>query len=305
MKRIFTTILTFATAMFAFAQNPASTVLTTNFDAAFGGSVNPTGWISANLTTADVVKATAPGYGGSVSAAKIETKTINTLFGLPLPPEIPGVSGIMLSGTIGVVGTTIKVKQGVPYTSKPEGMVYFTKYAPVNTDTAFAYLMLTKWNAALHKTDTIGLTADTISSAITDWTKRIVPIHYLNNVDSPDTMVVLFSSSSRNAAQLGTVLYVDEIIFYPVNTSNLAEESTNVLLVYPNPVSNVLNLKNVDSNVSNIKIFSIDGSKVFDDKILAVSSTLNLASFANGLYYLVGSDVNNNVITKTKFEILK
>jgi hypothetical protein len=98
---------------------------------------------------------------------------------------------------------------------------------------------------------------------------------------------------------------LDEINLYPTGTSNIIETASDNLVVYPNPVSSVLNLKNIDSNISNIKIFDVSGKKVFENKISTFTSTLNLSALSNGLYYMIGSDANNNAISKTKFEVLK
>jgi len=195
----------------------------------------------------------------------------------------------------------------MPYTSKPEGMSYYAKYTPVGNDTAFAYLTLSKWNASQHKRDTIGYTVDKIYSSITNWSKRILPITYTNTIDNPDTLLIIFSSSSRvqTVAQLGSTFTIDEISLYPTGTSNIIETASDNLVLYPNPVSSVLNLKNIDSNISNIKIFDVSGKKVFENKISTFTNTLHLSALSNGLYYLIGSDANNNAISKTKFEVLK
>jgi len=77
MKRIFTTIFTLATTIVALAQNPASTVLSTNFDAAFEPNIlnpSPKGWVSANLLAAGVVTATNPGYGVVFLQLKLKQK---------------------------------------------------------------------------------------------------------------------------------------------------------------------------------------------------------------------------------------
>lgn len=303
MKRIFTAIFTLATTIVALAQNPASTVLSTNFDAAFATSSNPTGWVSANVIQAfsglpPIVTPNNPGYGGSISSVKIVT----TQFQSPDSNSIPNKSGILLTGTINIA--TQKLKQGIPYTSKPEGMAYYTKYSPAGIDTAFTIVALTKWNGTSR--DTIGFATDIITSNIISWSKRIVPIIYDATLTAaPDTLIILFSSSSRVAPKLGSTFILDEINLYPTGTSNIIETASDNLVVYPNPVSSVLNLKNIDSNISNIKIFDVSGRKVFENKISTFTSTLHLSALSNGLYYLIGSDANNNAISKTKFEVLK
>ena len=306
MNKIYTTITAIALTLSAFAQNPASTVLTTNFDGAFGGQVNPTGWVSANLTTPDVVSASAPGYGGSISAAKIVTKTINVpIPGMALPPEIPAQSGILLTGTIGFVGAAISLKQGQPFTQKPEGMAYWAKYAPVNTDSAFAFVLLTKWNSVANKRDTIGITSDVISSSLPTWTKRILPINYLNTTDNPDTLNIIFSSSSRFAPQLGSAFSIDEIILYPANTSGVLELENNGVSIFPNPAQNFLNINISNNNITKLTIYSIEGTIVAEEKVLNFTNKINIANLSNGLYFISASDSKNNVVSKSKFEVIR
>ena len=304
MNKIYTTILMSMFALCSMAQNPASTVLSTSFDEAFNdlGS-NPKGWVSANLLTPGIISAVTPGYAGSISAAKIETKTLGLN---PAPAIIPTTSGILLSGKLVQVGFSYTIVQGVPYTNKPEGMAYWAKYAPVGTDTGFAYVLLTKWNTTTLKRDTVGIAGDTISSAIATWTKRLLPILYNSTTITPDTLSILFSSSSRTAAQVGTVMHVDELFLYLPTQSNISEKGENEMNIYPNPASNILYLKNYSNESSSVVLRDMLGRVILTEKLLKNDmNTISLNEVPVGVYLLSSYNSKGEILQTKKLSVIR
>ena len=291
-------------ALCGMAQNPASTVLSTNFDGAFTdfGS-NPTGWVSANIIATGTVTASTPGYGGSVSAAKIETKTLAIN---PNPNIIPTTSGILLAGKLQQVGFSYTILQGQPYTNKPEGMAYYTKYTPVGVDSGFAYVLLSKWNTVTNKRDTIAIGGDTIKSAIATWTKRNVHLFYTTTTVTPDTLQILFSSSSRTAAQLGTLMYVDEINLYEAGTSGVKETIEKDFELYPNPANNYFIVKNYKSKYSSMMLRDLTGQVKLQSQLAKNESTkIDLNELASGVYFVSILNDRGEIIQTKKLNVVK
>ena len=304
MNKIYTTIFLSMLSMFSMAQNPAASILSTNFDAAFtelGGE--PKGWVSANLLTSGaIVSSSTPGYGGSTSAVKITTDSIPNN---PSPGLIPTISGILLTGKI-QIGLTATIIQGKPYTNKPEGMAYYAKYMPVGVDSGFAYALLTKWNAGLNKRDTVAIGGDTLKSAIAAWSKRNLHLFYYTTTVNPDTLTILFSSSSRKAAHKGTAMYVDEINLYEPNTSGLKDVAEKDFEMYPNPASNYFVVKNFKSKYNSVLVRDLTGQVKLQEQLAKNESTrIDLNDIASGVYFVSILNEKGEVLQTKKLNVIK
>lgn len=65
------------------------------------------------------------------------------------------------------------------------------------------------------------------------------------------------------------------------------------LTIYPNPVKDVLNLKN-DSEISKISVYSLDGKLIRDKKVHSKETTINLSGISSGSYIGVIESANGN-----------
>ena len=129
---------------------------------------------------------------------------------------IPGMLG---STTLDIPHQTIHL--GKPYTQKPLRFKGFYKYAPVAGDSALIEVLLTRYNTALGKRDTVAITKNIIKATVTEYTAFDYTLTYLNNSLTPDTATVLLVSSAginftnltECVGQPGSIMYVDEIDF--------------------------------------------------------------------------------------------
>lgn len=83
------------------------------------------------------------------------------------------------------------------------------------------------------------------------------------------------------------------------NTASLNQLAFN-LEIYPNPVSDVLNIKNSENNIKEIKILSLEGKVI---KSLVYSSQINVSDLTHGLYivhleFVDGNSKKLNLIKK-------
>lgn len=88
---------------------------------------------------------------------------------------------------------------------------------------------------------------------------------------------------------------IHEIEFYgnsslSIDDNDLADE----IKMYPNPVKDILTLKNIRTNVNLLQVFSIDGRKVYEKAVNSSGSEikLDMSPFANGTYILNVLDSN-------------
>jgi hypothetical protein len=88
-----------------------------------------------------------------------------------------------------------------------------------------------------------------------------------------------------------------------VGTENVAQQQSQQIKVYPNPTSNILNIQYTDFEKKQLSITNVLGRI---EKTLALqneNTSINMADFANGIYYLTLYDENKPIYT-TKFVVL-
>ncbi len=90
-----------------------------------------------------------------------------------------------------------------------------------------------------------------------------------------------FSISANNEYWLDDVLYQD----FPIDAAGTADFNEKQFSVYPNPVSNVLNLQAKEA-ISSVSIFNVLGQEVYNANIDALTSTVDMSNFASGAYFV-------------------
>ena len=63
--------------------------------------------------------------------------------------------------------------------------------------------------------------------------------------------------------------------------------SKNVITLYPNPSTGVLNVKSDKIVIQQVEIFDISGRRVFNEKINVLRKELNLNSLNSGSYWVI------------------
>jgi Secretion system C-terminal sorting domain len=116
----------------------------------------------------------------------------------------------------------------------------------------------------------------------TQWKTANISLHNLDNVT--DVMLKF-----EGVADGGNMLYLDNINF-DSNEGAVVNEIVNVsgkLYVYPNPTSDFIKIDLQDeSNLKTIEIYNVVGSLIFSQNVNSNSISLNISSFASGLYFI-------------------
>lgn len=77
------------------------------------------------------------------------------------------------------------------------------------------------------------------------------------------------------------------IYYYSDDTMGLNDLSdSNFITIYPNPVTNTLNIKLKDQIQADASLFDINGRKIFEQKIQALNTSLNIEALNAGIYVL-------------------
>lgn len=109
-----------------------------------------------------------------------------------------------------------------------------------------------------------------------------------------------------DAGVVGDGFYFDdlEIRVIPLASTNIKENTTEEITLYPNPANNLLNLKSPLLKNGSIEVYDASGKLVFNkQKINTSTLQLEVGDFDNGLYIL--HVMNNNSTFKRKFLISK
>ncbi|PKA83462.1 putative secreted protein (Por secretion system target) [Ulvibacter sp. MAR_2010_11] len=93
----------------------------------------------------------------------------------------------------------------------------------------------------------------------------------------------LYSLSTDNEMYVDDVEYIND--FYPDPNLGIGDLNAKGFAAYPNPVSNVLNLR-ANEEISSVAIFNVLGQQVYNAKVNALNSTIDMSSYASGAYFV-------------------
>ncbi|WP_158848586.1 DNRLRE domain-containing protein [Algibacter sp. L1A34] len=93
-----------------------------------------------------------------------------------------------------------------------------------------------------------------------------------------------------------------ELVIEYASTTLGVDDEDIVIGMYPNPVSNTLNLSlgsaNLNLNETSIKVFALSGQKVMETKVDSKNIKLDVSKLNSGIYMLMISDTSKNITRK-------
>ena len=160
-------------------------------------------------------------------------------------------------------------------------------------DQASARVYVLKWNETRSRRDTIG-SGEILLNAASEYTEFICPIVYIST-ELPDSITVILDCSLMNRLGHGGVFVGGGGVasFFTVDSIELVEENLGVtqpqkmdIVVYPNPVMDVLNIKNFKGDV---QIYDAVGKFVSSHDLL-VAEDISVINLTSGVYHLQLND---------------
>jgi hypothetical protein len=131
---------------------------------------------------------------------------------------IPGFA-TLADFTINMTTQNFEIIGGEPFSHRPNYVVGYYKFAPQGGDNCLIGILLSKYNNAEGKIDTIAGGIFESGDAKSEWTYVEIPLEYIS-MENPDTLnVVILSSSDENNMNVGTTLKVDSLAFGYCNIS--------------------------------------------------------------------------------------
>jgi hypothetical protein len=261
-------------------------------------SGNPTTWGSFDemLTNLGITGTTletpvTPSFAGT-NACQLKTQNV-PLLGANL-------SGLVCSGPVSYTGSGISFK-GRPYTSQPTDYSFQYKYTPVAGDTAVSQVVFTKWNGTSR--DTLAYGGMIYTAAASAFTLSTIPIVWINPA-LPDSVTMIFASSSGAVPQINTTFIIDDIqMNFALGVSEPFMD--NNFSVFPNPASDLVNFTTTNDKADNVMIFDLAGREVAREKFFEKKAQINIDLLPAGLYIYHILDIDGNELKSSKLTISK
>lgn len=192
------------------------------FTTTSGSYINPMGGFLQSLNE---LSSLPPETGGPGPAtADTVTDCVEGKYAVKLTSKNFTSHGIFVPGYIGASQLDIPratIHLGKPYSKRPRSLHASYKYAPVGGDSALIQVMLSKYNTAEGKRDTISFNKMIVKNAVSSYTQLDIPLTYLDGASIPDTLIVIFAASAKIdfgnlmscAGKEGSTLWVDDLEF--------------------------------------------------------------------------------------------
>ncbi len=224
-------------------------------------------------------------HGGTYAARAVAA---NFQLG-PVTIFIPG-----MIGTAVLDMANIRALIGKPCADcRPVKLKGYFKFEPVNGDSCSAAVLLSKWNTASGKRDTVGFGKLVQKEAVDSWKEFEVPVNYTSAgpIDSISVLVVAGAGYNLNSfmecvGQPGTTMYVDDLMLeYAAGFLEPVNSQVSVK-AYPNPASDLLYIE-VERQISGarLEIFNNMGIKVQATPMTGTRKTLSVNGLPSGLYH--------------------
>lgn len=169
-------------------------------------------------------------------------------------------------------------------------------------DTAIAWMIMSKWNTATQKRDTIGVGKTSLFAA-SSYTPFNCVVQYFNNL-IPDTATIVLDPSivkrdtSANAityittnAQIATASYLTLDDIQINQTNSIENQNIEQLKIYPNPAEDYIT---ISYGCALIKIVDMMGKNVLPIHE-PLNNKINISQLGNGIYFAYYLDESNQI----------
>jgi hypothetical protein len=180
----------------------------------------------------------------------------------------------------------------------PDSLVGCFKYAPANSDSGYCQIMWLSDN----EMDTTCYNRIDFHTA-TNWTRFSSPLCPAEN-GSSQKLSLLFSSSwgdgSLGEAEVGSVLFLDNISFVNAPQGIDQTESETTWTVYPNPTQGELNVQVLKGKKARIEIIDVTGKRMKYVDLTDDKSVIDLSQLVAGVYLYQIRTLENQVLRSGK-----
>ena len=293
MKKLITFFTVIIISTTAFAQIPNGGFDTwTNTS----GYNMPTGWDNLNPMTSPMsVYTCTKGTPGVVGSGYLELNTQN-VSGMGVMP------GVAVSGKMDMMSFT--ALSGFPYAMRPTQLTGSWQYMASGSDMGFISVLLTKWNIAMSKRDTVSYTIQNLSGMMMSWAPFTINLTYMST-SVPDSAIIILSASNLVFPVAGSMLNVDNLALAGVPSSvAVIAGNSSLLFISPNPATGSAALAYHSISGKDVEVLLTDMAgrnliKMSSNTIMGDNNiSLNVSNLAKGIYLLKVIDGDNIQVQK-------
>ncbi|MDB5282720.1 MAG: bacillolysin [Bacteroidota bacterium] len=229
-----------------------------------------------------------------------------------LVPGAIACAGMICYGVMGVVGDprlTNAYSQGLAFTDKPEWLNFYMKINHLVPDTASYAYVFTRWDSVALKEDTLAISVQQINDddiIQNEWLSFTDTIHYLLP-GNPDTLHLIFRGGiNGDMSKIGNTVWLDDVSFYYATTGLRYLDADDVISIYPNPASDLLNVK-LDGALkgNSFEVYDVTGRIMKSMVIENLSFSISLNNVATGNYFYRIIDNHHAQIQNGKFSVVR
>jgi hypothetical protein len=246
----------------------------------------PTGWTTYESIIGQLSGSGLAGKDSVDKHAGTASVKLSNVFVPFAGPNGDTIGGVVSVGT-GFFDGQQPHLYGVPFTSKPDTIGFWYKYAPVGNDTCGFFI-------ALSRSDSAGVILAggfALSATGANWGEIYLPIKqfYNDTVHGADTLLLQFSSSFKEAGKpiVGSTMHVDAVRF-GYKTAPLFVENINNNLnvrVFPNPTTDFVTIQTSEPvNNASIIVYDMTGRVITHEFGGSQNFELVTKNWESGLY---------------------
>lgn len=182
---------------------------------------------------------------------------------------------------------------GIPFPYRPtklKGLYQFVDSTLIGMNFGRCVVLLKKWNASTHQSDTIAFTdSQTDFTPASSWQNFEIPILY-RSTQMPDSLVVVFFANSRPDQQ--SVFWLDELNFdytgFEIEELRHSENGN----VFPNPSSTLISFL-IDVPIVDMHIFNDAGALLYQGTF---QNPVDISAFKPGVIFIQLQSKTGNFI---------
>lgn len=206
---------------------------------------------------------------------------------------IPGDT-IYGSVNLGLVNAQVSNAK-VPFNSKPDSLTGYMKGTVINGG-FYMNMKLYKAGASIASATYFFVASSPGYSGFS------VPVTYSQNV-TPDTMtftIIAAHPGLNPSADPNNECYVDDLVLI-YNTTGISDAESNVeLSIFPNPVSNLLQIENKTSETLFLNVFEITGKNLLIAELQPGKNTISITEFSDGIYFYQVINLTGKILKTEK-----
>jgi hypothetical protein len=193
--------------------------------------------------------------------------------------EAPGLQWVVGNITFGL---------GQPSDDEMTGRIDWATYADLTDDTLFQFPKDTWFDVIMNFDFNSGAGAATWTLWVNN-IEVVAPGTAYASKDAPPIYpqtlgaINIYSFASTNEMYIDDVEYIND--FYQDPTLEVNDLEAVSFTAYPNPVKNILTLQ-ANEEITSAVIYNVLGQEVYNANISAITTSIDMSSFASGAYFV-------------------